>query len=208
MGKRYFIELSREDIALVSYFPGLELKDNPDASWINDVLLTAIEPIGRRKNAKIRGVPITFWIGVRRTARRRAEIFLFMTPDHPEAVIEKAIAKALLPIRDGKVHAGRERLPDSAFPCLQMFRGKIIRFYNALDGEEGFYIPTVVWEDGAPAPLLLPIPENDERLTVNVPNEEAENLLIEAQILPFYLSTGDQCRSFQQALIPVAREVD
>jgi hypothetical protein len=73
MGKRYFIELSRKDVGLVSYFPGTEIKGNHEADWIDEVLVPAIEPIAKRKAAKIREMPITFWIGVRGTARRRAE---------------------------------------------------------------------------------------------------------------------------------------
>lgn len=204
MGKRYFIELSRRDIGLVSYFPGLEIKDDPDVDWIDDVLVLTIKPIARRKNAKIREMPITFWVGVRGTARRRAEIFLFMTPAFPGAIIESATAKALESFDDGNVHAGREPLPEEVFPCLQIFRGRIIRFYSTLDSREGFYFPTIGWKDNAPALVLLPIPEHDELISVGAAIEDVERLLVEARILP--VSDGESCRRFQQALIPVARE--
>lgn len=131
MEKRYFIELSRKDTGLVSYFPGLEIKDRPKADWIDKILIPSIERIARRRSAKIREIPITFWIGVRGTARRRAEVFLFMTPAYPGATIERVLSQALQPIRDGKVHAGREPIPEEAFPCIQVFRGKFIRFYGA-----------------------------------------------------------------------------
>jgi hypothetical protein len=206
MGKRYSIELSRKDIALVSYFPGLEMKDDPNASWIGEVLAPAIEPIRKRKNKKIREVPITFWISVRGTARRRAEVFLFMTPAFPGAMIETTLSKALQAVRDGKVHAGREPIPEEAFPCLQMFRGKLIRFYSALDGYEGFYLATIRWEDNAPILGLLPIPGDSELLEVDEPIEQAETFLAEARILD--ISNGEELRRFQQALIPIARQVD
>lgn len=206
MGKRYFIELSRKDIGLVSYFPGLEIKNDPDADWIDGVLVPAIEPIARRKSAKIREVPITFWIGVRGTARRPAEIFLFMTPAYPGAVIESALSKALQPIKDGKIHAGREPIPEGPAPCLQIFRGKLIRFYVALDGYEGFYLPTIECKGNSPVLVLLVIPENDELLMVDAPIEELQRVLVEARILS--VSNGEECRKFQQALAPIARQVD
>jgi hypothetical protein len=205
MGKRYFIELSRKDVGLVSYFPGLESKDDPEADWIDKVLVPAIEPIARRRSAKIRETPITFWVIVRRTARRPAEIFLFVTAAYPGAIIERILNQALEPIKDGKVHAARERIPEEAVPCLQIFRGKLIRFYGALDGYEGFYLPTIERKGNVPALVLLSIPENDELITVDVPMEEAEYLAIEARIMS--VSNGERCRRFQQALIPVAREV-
>jgi len=206
MGKRYFIELSRKDAGLVSYFPGLEIKGDPDADWIDEVLVPAIEPIAKRKSAKIREIPITFWICVRRTARRPAEIFLFVTPAYPGVVIERILSQALEPIKDGKVHAGREPIPEEAFPCLQVFRGKLIRFYGALDGYEGFCLPTIEWKDNAPKLALLPIPENDELVTIDIPIKEAERLLAEARILS--VSNGESCRKFQQALIPIAMQAE
>jgi hypothetical protein len=207
MGNRYFIELSRRDVGLVSYFPGLEIQDDPDADWIDDVLVPAIEPIAERKNAKIRQMPITFWVAVRRTARRPAEIFLFVTPAYPGAMIERILSQALEPIKDGKVHAGREPIPEEAVPCLQIFRGKVIRFYGYLgsyDNLKWFSIPAIYWRDNGPELAPLPIPEHDELITVDVPIEEANYLAIEARILP--VSNGEQCRKFQQALIPIARE--
>jgi hypothetical protein len=206
MGKRYFIELSRKDVGLVSYFPGIEVKDDPKAGWIEKVLLPAIGPIANRKTARIREIPITFWIDVRKTARRGAEIFLFMTPAYPGAIIERALNRALEPIRGGKVHAGREPIPKEAIPCLQIFRGRLIRFYSAVDGYEGFHLATVWWKDDFPRLVLLSIPENYELIKVDAPIEEVERLLAEARILS--VSNGEECRKFQQALIPIARQVD
>jgi hypothetical protein len=206
MGKRYFIELSRKDVGLVSYFPGIEIKGNPEADWIDEVLVPAIEPIAKRKAAKIREMPITFWIGVRGTARRRAEIFLFMTPAYPGATLERALTQALEPIKDGKVHAAREPIPEEAVPCIQIFRSRLIRFYSAFDGYEGFYLPTVPWKDNPPGLVLLSIPENHKLITVDAPIEEVQRLLVEARILS--VSNGEQCRKLQQALISIARQVE
>ena len=91
MGKRYFIELSLKDRALVSYFPGFEIRDNPDADWVEDVLVPLLEPVVRRRSKKIQETPITFWFGARKTARHPSEIFLFMTPAYPGTLIEQAI---------------------------------------------------------------------------------------------------------------------
>jgi hypothetical protein len=206
MGKRYFIELSRKDIGLVSYFPGLEIKGRPKAEWIDKVLVPAVEPIARRRSAKIREVPLTFWIGVRGTARRPAEIFLFVTPAYPGAMIQRALKRALEPIKDAKVHAGREPIPEEAFPCIQILRGRIIRFYSTVDGYEGFHLTTVLWKDGFPRLALLSIPENDERITVDGQIDEVQGLVAEAMILS--VSNGEECRRLQKALTPVAREVD
>lgn len=204
MGKRYFIELSRKDVGLVSYFPGLETKDDAVTDWIGKVLEWALLPIVRRKASKIRKVPITFWVTVRGTARRPAEIFLFMTPAYPGVTIERALSQVLEPIKGGKVHAAREPIPEEAVACLQIFRGRLIRFYGALDGYEGFYLPTIERKGNAPALVLLPIPENDELITVDVPIEEVERLLAEGRILS--VRNGESCRKFQRALIPIARE--
>lgn len=198
MEKRYFIELSRKDVGLVSYFPGLETKDDPDADWIDEVLVPAVEPIAKRKSAKIRETPITFWVTVRRTARHPAEIFLFMTPAYAGATIERALSQALECIKDGNVHAARERIPEEAVPCLQIFRGRLIRFYGAFDSHAWFSFPTVYWEDKAPELKVTPMHGLDELF------EEVGQLPVEARILS--VSNGEQCRKFQQALIPIVRE--
>ena len=39
MAKRYYIDLSRKELATVSYFPGLELKKAPETEWVEDVLI-------------------------------------------------------------------------------------------------------------------------------------------------------------------------
>lgn len=209
MGKRYFIELSRKDVGLVSYFPGLEIKHDPDANWILEVLVPAVAPIARRKSVKIRQMPITFWVTVRPTARRRAEIFLFMTPAYPGVAIERILSQALKPIKDGKVHAGREPIPEYAVPCLQVFRGKVIYFYGYLgryDDLNWFSVPAIRWQDNWPELDPLPVPEHDELIAVDAPIEEADCPNIEARILS--VSNGKECRRFQQALAPIARETN
>ena len=204
--KRYFIEVSRKDTGLVSYFPGAEIKDNPDGDWIDDVLVPAVESIAKRKAAKIREVPITFWVTVRGTARRRAEVFLFVTPACPGAMIEQALSKALEPIKHGKVHAAQEPIPEEAVPCLQIFRKRLLKLYYSYDGHEGLYLPMIEWRDNAPSLLTLSIPQNSELITVEGPIEEADRLIVEGRILE--VSTGESCRRFQQALTPVARRAD
>jgi xanthine dehydrogenase iron-sulfur cluster and FAD-binding subunit A len=39
MSKCYYINLSRKEIAIVSYFPAWELKNKPKAEWIETVLI-------------------------------------------------------------------------------------------------------------------------------------------------------------------------
>ena len=198
MGKRYFIELSRKDIGLVSYFPGLEIKDDPDDHWIDGVLAPAIAPLAKRRSVKIWNMPITFWCCVRGTARRRAEIFVFVTPAFPGAIIERALSKALEPLKGGIVNAGREPIPEYAFPCLQIFRGRIIRFYIRLEGHEGFYVPTIRWSGNEPWFNALGFPEDDELLRVDGPIEQMSRLFAEARLSS--VSDGEYCRKFQQAL--------
>ena len=95
MAKRYYIDLSRKELATVSYFPGLELKKDREAEWIEDVLIPALLPVTRRKNKKISEVPITFWICTRHTARSFSEeIFLFQTPAFSGVMIENTIKEA------------------------------------------------------------------------------------------------------------------
>jgi hypothetical protein len=132
-----------------------------------------------------------------------------MTPVYPVAVIERAVNKALQPIKDGKVHAGREPIPEGVVPCLQIFRGKVITFYNYLgryDNIKWFSLPAIRWRDNGPELASLPVAEHDELITVDAPIEEVPRLLAEARILS--VSNGEQCRKFQQALILIARQVD
>ena len=210
MARRYFIDLSRKDTGLVSYFPALEVKNDPNKDWIEAVLMPAILPIVRRKTKTIREVPITFWATVRGTARYRSEVFLFTTPAYPEANIEQALSRSLQSITGGNVHAGREPiqpliLPSGhrpVFPCCQVFRGRLIRFYSTLEGHGGFYLPTIRWRDGAPALIFCRILEE----AVIITDEEAEQLLVRADIST--VLDGRYFRRFQQAVTTIARTED
>jgi hypothetical protein len=204
VAKRYFIELSRKDTGMVSYFPGLEVKNDPDGDWIEEVLVPAIEPLVWRKDKTIRNVPITFWAAVRETARRTAEIFVFTTPGRPGARMEQALSRPLQFINGGHVHAATEPIPEEAFPCFQLFRGRLIRFCTTLEGNEGFYLPTIRWKNISPVWVLLAIPDNDELIDVDVPIEDAERLLARAEISP--VLDGPYFRKFQQAMSTIARE--
>ncbi len=195
--KRYYIDLSRNDTGLISYFPGLELKDDMKHDWIDDVLVPAVKPIAERRSKKIQKMPITFWACVRGTARRRAEIFLFVTPAYPGKLIEDALVQALTPFSQGKIHAGREPIPDDAFPCLQVFRGKLIRFYQTYKDWERVWLPMIEWEQNYPKMTVLP-----DWLGRTDLYGELGLMPIEARILD--ISSGEVERQFQQALIPIA----
>jgi len=199
MDKHYFIDLSRNDTGLVSYFPGLELKDDMNYDWIDDVLVPAVKPIAERRSKKIQKMPITFWACVRGTARRRAEIFLFVTPAYPGKLIEDALVQALTPFSQGKIHAGREPIPDYALPCLQVFRGKLIRFYQTHKDWERVWLPKIEWEQNYPKMTVLP----DWGGTTDLYGELGL-MPVEARILD--ISSGNECRKFQQALKVIALE--
>lgn len=203
MDKYYYIELSRNDTGIVSYFPGLELKDDMNHDWIGDVLVPAVQPIAKRKSKKIQEMPITFWACVRNTARRRAEIFLFVTPAYPGKLIEDALGKALESFIDGKVHAGIERLPEYAYPCLQIFRGELIRFYLRDKTNPMAYWPIINLENDEPELVILPDHDYDGTIELL---EELGQMPVEAKVLD--ISNGESMRKFQQALIPMALEID
>lgn len=203
MNKHYYIELSRNDTGLVSYFPGLELKDDINYDWIDDVLVPAVKPIARRKSKKIQEMPITFWACVRGTARRRAEIFLFVTPAYPGKLIEDALSKALESLIDGKVHAAHERLPEYAYPCLQIFRGKLIKFYLRDKANSMPYLPSIRLKDDEPELEIIPDYDHDGTIELL---EELGQMPVEVRILD--ISNGESMRKFQQALIPMALETD
>jgi len=199
MDKRYYIWLSRNDTGLVSYFPGLELKDDMNYDWIDDVLVPAIKPIAKRKSKKIQEMPITFWGCVRDTARRRAEIFLFVTPAYPGKLIKDALSKALESFINGKVHAGIERIPEYAYPCLQIFRGKLIRFYLKDEANPTAYLPSIRLKDAEPELEIIPDYDHDGTIELL---EELGLMSVEARIQDIYYSNGETLRKFQQELIP------
>ncbi|MFC1970916.1 hypothetical protein ACFLV0_03150 [Chloroflexota bacterium] len=191
MDKHYYIELSRNDTGLVSYFPGLELNDDMNYDWIGDVLVPVVEPIAKRKSKKIQEMPITFWTCVRSTARRRAEIFLFVTPAYPGKLIEDAMSKALESFIDGKVHAGHERLPEYAYPCLQIFRGKLVRFYLRDKSNHMVAWPIINLENDFPELVILP--DHDHNGTIDLLKELGQ-MPVEAKILD--ISNGESMRKF------------
>jgi len=219
VAKHYYIGLSRKEIARVSYFPALEIKNQPDAEWIDAVLIPLLLPIARRKNKRIQEIPITFWAFTRHTARQyREELFLCMTPANPGAIAMQAVEKALRKIRSGVVFAGLELIQEYAFPICQIFRRKLIRFYcsvteveeymeylaNAVpaslrlycDAEDArrHYLPAFRWEAGAPTFTLSEI----DRCTTMLVNRDSEILFMRANINT--IMNGEYFRKFQQAL--------
>ncbi|MCX8126713.1 MAG: hypothetical protein N3E40_06235 [Dehalococcoidia bacterium] len=206
MRKRYFIELSRQDLALVSYCPGLEIRGKRTLDWTHQVLTPAIEPLAARRAWKIVNTPITFWVTVRRTARRPAEVFLFMTPAYPGALIERAMEKALSPIKEINVHAAREPIPEYAYPCLQVFRRKLIRFYIKLESNGDFFTPMVVWKNKGPELVGLSIPKDHHLINLKEPVEVLPRFFAEAKLST--VMDGEHYRRYQQVLAPVALPVE
>ena len=203
MAKRYFIDLSRKDIGLGSYFPGLELRSTPQTDWIEAVLVPAISPLLKRKAKAIYEVPITFWVTVRQTARPyRAEIFLFITPAYPGVQVERALSRLLQPITAGNVFAGREHIPAEAVPCCQLFRGRLLMFYFEVEDVEDSYLPIIQWRDGAPVLALSDIP----KASTEIVDDESEKLLVRANISE--VLDGGYYRKLQQAISTIARTED
>jgi hypothetical protein len=200
MAKRYFIELSRRDMALVSYFPGTEGKDDQSSNWAVDVLIPAALALAKRKAAAIREMPITFWLVVRRTARRKAEVFLFVTPSRMLVRVKEAVETVLRPIQDGKVNAGVEPIPVEAIPFCQVFRGKVLMLYTVEEEDGGRWLPLVEWRNGSPRMATGRIPDDD----VNEVSDDGRMMLVEARLDD--VSSGEDLRKFQQALVPIARE--
>jgi len=140
------LEVSRKEIASVSYFPAWEIQNKSRSEWVKHVFIPALLPVVRRKNVKIIDIPITFWVGIRTTARVPAgEIFVFQTPVYPGTVIKNAISAALHEIKGGMVFAGAELIPGEALPVCQVFRNQLIRFYYTLDGLNEYYLPAFKW---------------------------------------------------------------
>ncbi len=210
MGDRYYINLSRQDAGLGSYFPTLELKDNPDADWLETFLIPAIEPIAKRKAKFIHDMPITFWVTVRETARYPAEAFLFTTPPYPGVKIERVLRQVWQTLQGGNIHQGREYFSDilnpskAIFPYCQIFRGKFIRFYTELENYTDYYVPTVRWTGRAPELIFYDIPE--EAAIIDLEDESTPWLWVRAKIVTYL--NGEYFRKFQQALSTIARKED
>ena len=199
MAKHYYIGLSRKEIARLSYFPALEIKDKPNVDWIESVLIPLLLLVARRKNKKIREVPITFWAFTRQTARPfREELFLGVTPANLNSVAYDAIEKVLNQIQNGKVFAGLERLPEHALPICQILGGKVIRFYYGtdeieeymaylaslvpasvclyrdLEDTEKYYFPRITWVQGA---AMVTVSETNQSMPL-VENRDSEVLFV------------------------------
>ena len=195
MSKRYYIDLSRKELAIVSYFPGLELKKNREAEWVEDILIPAILPVVRRKNKKISEVPITFWVNTRQTARPFSEeIFLFQTPAFPGVIIENAVKEALQPLRQGMVFAGKEGIVDGAVAACQIFRNKLIRFYFGKEEFEVDYAAGLKWNGNGPEFMPSYVTHSE----IFLENRDSEVLLMRANIDT--VINDDYYRRFQQAL--------
>ena len=195
MPKRYYIDLSRKELAIVSYFPGLELKKNREAEWVEDILIPAILPVVRRKNKKISEVPITFWVNTRQTARPFSEeIFLFQTPAFPGVMIENAVKEALQPLKQGMVFAGKEGIVDGAVAACQIFRNKLIRFYFGKEEFEVHYAAGLKWNGNGPEFTPSYVTHSE----IFLENRDSEVLLMRANIDT--VINDDYYRRFQQAL--------
>jgi hypothetical protein len=195
MAKRYYIDLSRKELATVSYFPGLELKKDREAEWIEDVLIPALLPVTRRKNKKISEVPITFWICTRHTARSFSEeIFLFQTPAFSGVMIENTIKEALQSLEQGMVFAGKEGITDEAVPVCQVFRNKLVRFYFGKEESEPHYQASFEWKDKGPLFTQALVIHSE----ILLENRDSESLYMRANIST--VMDGEYYRKFQQAL--------
>ena len=196
MPKRYYIDLSRKELATASYFPGLELKKAPETEWVADVLIPVLMPIVRRKNKKISEVPITFWICTRHTARSFSEeIFLFQTPAFPGVMIENTVKEALLPLEQGMIFAGKEGITDEAVPVCQVFRNKLIIFYFGKEEFEPHYRADFEWKENGPTFAQGYVTHSETLLE----NRDSEILFMRANINNNVI-TGESNRKFQQAL--------
>ena len=195
MATRYYIDLSRKELASVSYFPGFELKKRPEIEWVEDVLVPVLLPVVRRKNKKISEVPITFWVDTRHTARSFSEeIFLFQTPAFPGAMVENAIKEALQSPKQGMVFAGKESIADNAIAVCQIFRNKLIRFYYGKKESEIHYSAGLKWNGNGPEFTSLCVTHSE----ILLENRDSEILLIRAKVDT--VMNGDYYRKFQQAL--------
>jgi hypothetical protein len=195
MSNRYYIDLCRKELATVSYFPGLELKKEPEAEWIEDVLIPVLSPVVRRRNKKISEVPITFWVDTRQTARPFSEeIFLFQTPAFPGVMIENAVKEALQTLEKGMVFAGKEYITDGAVPVCQIFRNKLIRFYFGKEEFEPHYCDSFEWKENGPEFKQLYITHSE----ICLENRDLEMLFMRANIS--IVMNGEYYRKFQQAL--------
>lgn len=194
MANQYSITLSRKDMALASYFPGLEIKDRPGVDWVETVLLPALLPAARQTNQKLANVPVTFWIYVGRTGRGSGnEILLSITPWRLNVAIRKAIGKSLEKIEHGNIFVGRDTVHPKAMPCCQLFRGKLIRFYVKVGKSGECLVMGIRWRNGQPSVGISTV---DSRATF-LESQDSEQLLVGVTTVDKDLN-GGQCRKLQQ----------
>lgn len=82
MKEKLQLTLSGDEIAQASYFPADQLKGYPDTDWPAKYLLPAVRQLAHNMDHKFQQIAVTFWCGVRRTARHsEGAIFVHVTPD-------------------------------------------------------------------------------------------------------------------------------
>jgi len=195
----YFLYLSRNDTANVSYCPGEEIKDSPDKDWIDSILIPSLKEIMSKRGKKISNTPIAFWVCLRETARiPDGEIFIFSTPWRPGKQIDEMIRSSLSPLVHSKIYQGAEQIPDEAVPCCQCFRGKIIRFFGDFDGTGGVTIPTIRWRTDRPVVIF----EKLDPLRQLTDTQPEERIFVRAKISS--VADGNYYRLWQSALTSIA----
>ena len=146
-------------------------------------------------------VPITFWACTRQTARPfQEELFLFLTPANPGAIVKNIIEDTLHKIQNSRIFDGLEPIPEYAFPICQLFRGKIIRFYYSAEDVEECYLPAFKWSGGAPAFSLSTI----DKSAIMLENHDSEILFMRANVSS--VMNGEYYRKLQQSLNCIGRE--
>ena len=192
--ERFFLYLARGGLASVSYGPATELAHMQDESWIDTQLLPAVRILAKRRAKAIREVPIAFWLGVRSTARTpNGELFVFTTPFKAPRQLREAVTTALSALPQMRVAEGVEPICDGLIPCLQVYRGKILRFYERYEGH--LYEPAVQWSEEAKAPVMC-MHRLDPQLVVN--QGDTPELWVRADCQEHM--TFEQCQGWQMLL--------
>ncbi len=143
--------MNRNEQAFVSYFPAEAVDYDEFNGWLEYRLLPAIRTLASRTSKAITEVPITFWVGIRETARTPSgEVFVFTTPWENTKPVNEALTKAMGEIPQAKLLEGVETVPDDFFPYAQVFRNTVFRLYGDFSDEAGlqqveifFYSDTV-----------------------------------------------------------------
>lgn len=194
----WFLPLNRHELADMSYFAAEDLRVTDD-DWVETRLLPAVRPLLKLRQKTLRETPITFWVYTRDTARLdRDEIFVAVTPFKVRQLVRDKVAAAIATIRDpdAKVFAGVESVPERWMPCFQLFRGKLLRFYEPHE-TYGAIKPEIRWHKGMPRPYIGPLnpgPAADPAT--------CDELWVRAE--PTDLMTPEFYREWQQALRTIA----